>query len=202
MTSPRKNVPVAELIDLSGRGAIVTGGASGIGLAICHRFAEAGAGVFIVDAEGEKARQACRELEENGYEADRYCADVSWEAEVRDMVDTAVTKLGSIDILVNCAGIYPRISLEKMTGDDFERVVAVNLTGTFLCGREVSQRMVAVGRGGSILNIASIDAVHPSGKGCRLMTPPKVAWCPSPEAWRWNWGGMTSGLTLSPREQF
>ncbi len=72
MTSPRKNVPVAKLIDLSGRGAIVTGGASGIGLAVCHRFAEAGAGVFIVDTAGEKARQACRELEENGYEADRY----------------------------------------------------------------------------------------------------------------------------------
>jgi 2-deoxy-D-gluconate 3-dehydrogenase len=145
--SPQKYIPISKLIDLNGRGAIVTGGASGIGFAVCL------------------AGRACQELRDNGYVADSCTADVSREEEVRDMVSAAVTKLGSIDILVNSAGIYPRIPLEKMTGDDFERVVSINLTGTFLCGREVSQRMVAARKGGSIINIASIDAVHPSADG-------------------------------------
>jgi len=66
---------------------------------------------------------------------------------------------------VNSAGIYPRIPLAQMTGDDFEQVISVNLKGTFLCSREVSQQMIAQRRGGCIINIASIDAIHPSSEG-------------------------------------
>jgi len=90
---------------------------------------------------------------------------VSREAEVKNMVKTAVKEIGGIDILVNNAGIYPRIPLAQMTGDDFDQVISVNLKGVFLCSREVSQQMIVQRRGGCIINIASIDAIHPSTEG-------------------------------------
>ena len=81
------------------------------------------------------------------------------------MVSAAMEKAGGIDILVNNAGIFPRISFAQMTGDDFEQVIAVNLKGTFLCSREVSQQMIAQERGGCIINLASIAALRPAAKG-------------------------------------
>lgn len=165
MVSPKDYIPVNRLIDLTDKVTIVTGGATGIGFTISYRLAEAGAGLLIVDANGEKAQQASQELRSYGYQASSLQCDVSREEEVRNMVKTAVKQMGSVDILVNNAGIYPRIPLAQMTGGDFEQVVSVNLKGTFLCTREVSQQMIAQGRGGCIINIASIDAIHPSSEG-------------------------------------
>ena len=165
MTSPNEPTPLGELIDLTGKRAIVTGGAMGIGFAISYRLAEAGATVLIVDVSDEKAPQASQELRGYGYQASSLPCDVSREDAVRNMVKAAVREMGGIDILVNNAGIYPQIPLAQMTGDDFEQVISVNLKGTFLCSREVSQQMMAQGRGGCIINIASIDAIHPSSEG-------------------------------------
>jgi len=165
MTSPQDYIPVNKLMDLTDKVAIVTGGAAGIGFAISYRLAEAGASVLIVDVNGEKAQQASQKLRNYGYRASSLRCDVSCEEEVRSMVKTAAKKMGGIDILVNNAGIYPRIPLAQMTGGDFEQVVSVNLKGTFLCSREVSQRMLEQGRGGCIINITSIDAIHPSSEG-------------------------------------
>lgn len=165
MNSAKEIVPLSELIDLTGKGAVITGGAAGIGFAIACRLAEAGASVLIVDADGEKAVQASRELRDCGYRAGSIQCDVSNEEEVRAVVEIAMKELGGIGILVNNAGIYPRRPLAEMTGEDFDRVMAVNLRGTFLCCREVSQRMIAQKRGGCIINIASIDAIRPSSEG-------------------------------------
>ena len=165
MTSPQDYIPVNELMDLTGKVAIVTGGAAGIGFAISYRLAEAGASVLIVDVNDEKAQQASQKLNSYGYRTSSLRCDVSCEEEVRSMVKTAAKKMSGINILVNNAGIYPRIPLAQMTGDDFEKVVSVNLKGTFLCSREVSRQMVEQGRGGCIINITSIDAIHPSSEG-------------------------------------
>ena len=81
------------------------------------------------------------------------------------MVSHAVKKMGSVHILVNNAGIYPRKQLVEMNGDDFENVTAVNLLGTFLCSRYISEEMIKQRQGGCIINIASIEAVHPSSTG-------------------------------------
>ena len=158
-------ISTRELVDLSRKRAVVTGGATGIGLAISLRLAEAGAVVVVADMNIEAARKASREISDCGYQVVPMQCDVSREDQVRQMVDSAVQNLGGIDILVNNAGIYPRIPLAQITGDSFDQVMAVNLKGTFLCCREVSQRMIGQGRGGCIINIASIDAVHPSSKG-------------------------------------
>lgn len=162
MTARRSYPPLSDLISLAGRRAVVTGGAAGLGLAICRRMAEAGAEVLVADIDGEGAEKAARELEAAGRRATSVQCDVSREEAVRNMVRTAVERMGGIDILVNNAGVYPRIPLPQMKTEEFEAVLAVNLRGTFLCSREASVRMIEQGRGGCIINIGSIDSVHPS----------------------------------------
>jgi 2-deoxy-D-gluconate 3-dehydrogenase len=157
--------PLRKLIGLEGKGAIVTGGARGIGLAISKRLAEAGAAVLIADTDTEEARNAVNEFKSIGYRVQHVSCDVTEEDEVRRMVANALKKLGSINILVNNAGIYPRKSLDKMTGEDFQKVISVNLEGTFLCSRYVSEAMILANKGGCIINIASIEALHPSSTG-------------------------------------
>lgn len=162
MNARRDYPPISELISLADKRAIVTGGATGLGYAICRRLAEAGAQVLIADIDGEEARKASGELVNTGYQAIPVLCDVSSEEAVREMVNTAVERMGGIDILVNNAGIYPRIPLASMKTEDFEHVLAVNLKGTFLCSREVSNRMIEQGQGGCIINMGSIDSLHPS----------------------------------------
>lgn len=165
MVPKTKYTPSKDLINLSSKSAIVTGGAAGIGLAISHRLAEAGATVIIADKNLEGAQKAAQELAGYGYQAIPLQCDVSSEEEVCQMVAKVVVETGSIDILVNNAGIYPRVPLAEVTGDNFDQVLAVNLKGTFLCCREVSQKMIEQRKGGCIINITSIDSIHPSSRG-------------------------------------
>ena len=165
MVPKKEYVPTKDLISLTTKSAIVTGGATGIGFAISRRLAEAGATVVIVDKNPEGAEKAAQELVDYGYQAILLQCDVSREEEVCKMVAEAVEKTDGIDILVNNAGIFPRVPLAEVTGDDFDQVLAVNLKGTFLCCREVSRKMIEFKRRGSIINIVSIDSVHPSSTG-------------------------------------
>jgi NAD(P)-dependent dehydrogenase (short-subunit alcohol dehydrogenase family) len=157
--------PLENLYKLEGKGAIVTGGAKGIGLAISRRLAEAGAQVLIVDTDDEEARKAVTELESLGYIAGSVHCDVTKETDVQQMVVYAAANLGSVDVLVNNAGVYPRKSLDEMTREDFQDVISINLAGTFLCSRYASDAMISGRKGGSIINIASIEALHPSSTG-------------------------------------
>ncbi len=154
-----------ELLNLSGKTAIVTGGAVGIGFGISRRLAEAGANVLVADVNAENAEKAKQELLADGWKADAVQADVSNEADVERMVGKATEAFGGVDILVNNAGIYPSILVMNMTAADFDRVLAINLKGLFLCTKKVAERMIAQGRGGKIINITSIDALHPSSIG-------------------------------------
>ena len=153
---------VAELLDLTGKTAIVTGGAAGIGQGISRRLAEAGASVLIADIDGEGARLAAKELSEAGYRAAGTTADVGDEFDVRDVIDEAVRLFGGVDILVNNAGIYPNVPLAELEPGTFDRVVAVNLRGVYLFTKFTSELMKKQGRGGRIINVTSIDALHPS----------------------------------------
>jgi 2-deoxy-D-gluconate 3-dehydrogenase len=156
---------INKLLNLSGKVAIVTGGAVGIGYGISYRFAEAGASVVIATRNEEQGEGAARELRSVGWETTAIRTDVSDEASVKNMVEETVRKYGSIDILVNNAGIYPQIPLSMMTLEDFNKVIAINLDGVFLCTKYVSERMIAQKKGGKIINITSIDALHPSSIG-------------------------------------
>lgn len=161
----QENTPLKELLNLEGKGAVITGGAMGIGLGISRRLAEAGAAVLIADYNAEEAENATTELRSQGYHSHFVRCDITSEAEVENMVAEAGNTLGSVDILVNNAGIYPRKAIQEMKASDFEDVISVNLTGTFLCSRYASQKMIEKGKGGCIINIASIEALHPSSTG-------------------------------------
>ena len=155
-----------ELIDLTDRTAIVTGGAMGIGLGIARRLHEAGASVVVADldaAAGEDATEALRAQRADSALAVR--CDVSDSESVERMVDAAAEAFGGVDILVNNAGIFPMLPLSELDLETFQRVIDVNLTGLFLCTKAASARMIAQGKGGRIVNVTSIDALHPSMVG-------------------------------------
>lgn len=160
-----ENLPINKLLDLSGKVAIVTGGAMGIGLGITSRLAEAGAAVVIADKSLEDAEKAAADLVSKGWKVKAVAADVSSEVDVSNLVEDTVKTFGGLDILVNNAGIYPNIPVSKMTLQDFEKVLAVNLKGAFLCTKYVAEQMIVQGRGGKIINVTSIDALHPSMAG-------------------------------------
>jgi 2-deoxy-D-gluconate 3-dehydrogenase len=154
-----------ELVNLHGNNAIVTGGATGIGAAIAGRFAEAGARVMIADTDSESVEKTSQEINKYGKQVSFIKCDVSEEEQVKTMVRYAVKEMGGLQILVNNAGIYPRKPLAEMNGNDFDNVIAVNLLGTFLCSRYASEEMIKQRQCGCIINIASIEAVHPSSTG-------------------------------------
>lgn len=157
--------PISNIMNLSGKVAIVTGGANGIGLGIVYRLAEAGASVVVADLNKEEADKAAAEITAKGWKAKGAGVDVSNEGDVKRLVGEVVSDSGSVDILVNNAGVYPNIPVSKMTLSDFEKVLAVNLKGVFLCTKYASEQMIKQGRGGKIINVTSIDALHPSSVG-------------------------------------
>lgn len=152
-------VALAELISLRGRVAVVTGGAQGLGRAIARRLAEAGADVVIGDLNLGLAHDAAAALEAGG--SARVVAtslDVTDSASIAAAAELAVSELGGLDIWVNNAGVYPNIRIFEMSDADWDRVFAVNARGVFAGSREAARRMVAAGKGGVIVNIASTAA--------------------------------------------
>jgi 3-oxoacyl-[acyl-carrier protein] reductase len=140
---------------LKGRKAIVTGGAAGIGKAIATRLAQAGVDVAVSDVNLEGATQTCGELAAHGVKAVPCKFDVGSFAEVQEAVDKLVADLGTVHILVNNAGIARDNLLLRMTEQDFDRVLTVNLKGAFNMTKAVMRTMLKE-RWGRIINIASV----------------------------------------------
>jgi 2-deoxy-D-gluconate 3-dehydrogenase len=150
--------------DLTGRAVIVTGGAMGIGFGIVQRFVQAGANVVLADLDGDLAVSKVAELEGPG-KAVAVEVDVADPDAGRRLVDECVASFGAVDVLVNNAGIYPMTPLLDMTRQAWEKVIEVNLTGLAFISKAVGLRMKEQGTGGRIINIASIDSLHPSMVG-------------------------------------
>jgi 2-deoxy-D-gluconate 3-dehydrogenase len=157
--------PIGKLLDLTGKTAIVTG-AVGIGYGIAYRLAEAGANVAIASLHKDEVYNTTADLTKAGWSAMAIGGtDVSNEEDVKRIMKETVSAYGGIDILVNNAGIYPTVPVMQMSSSDFERVLAVNLKSVFLCSKYAVEQMIKQGRGGKIINITSIDALHPSSVG-------------------------------------
>ncbi len=156
------NEPVTEFFNLKGRTAIVTGSGLGIGKAAALRLAEAGAAVLVADRQEEAARGTVDEIRSRGGRAAACVADVSLPAEAGRITAEAVAAFGGVDILVNNASIYPPAMLMDVTEQDWDRVLNINLKGVMFCSQAAAKRMIEGGRGGKIINIASVNAVHPS----------------------------------------
>ncbi len=154
---------------IEGKNVLVTGGSSGIGQAIAVRFAEYGANVAInylrqpeEAAETEEQVHACvASVQRAGVKDVLVQGDVSNEGDVVRMVADAVEGLGGIDVLVNNAGIQISRPTEELSSDDFDRVLAVNLRGSFLCAREAIRHFLAEDKPGSIVNISSVHQLIP-----------------------------------------
>jgi len=140
---------------LDGQVALVTGGASGIGRAIAIALAEAGAAVAVTDLDGPAAERVAAELAARGKQAIGRLLDVTDERAVSAVTDAVATQFKRLDVLVNSAGFGARGASETLALDTWNKVIAVNLTGSFLCAREAGRRMLDRGHG-SIVNIASI----------------------------------------------
>ena len=140
---------------LEGRVAVVTGAASGIGRGIAVAFAREGADVALVDLVAEAdAGAALAEVRAHGREPLFVRADVADEADVRAMAEQVLGQFGRVDVLVNNAGIFTQSLVEDLPVADWDRVLAVNLRGTFLCTRVLLGQMLERGSG-RVINIAS-----------------------------------------------
>lgn len=148
---------------LAGRRALVTGGATGIGRATARRLASEGAAVCVnYIGDSGPADEVVAEVAGAGGTAIAVEADVSHERQVTDLFTRAGGELeGTVDLLVNNAGVQAAFSLLEMPLEEWERVLAVNLTGAFLCAREAARGLVEAGRPGAIVNVSSVHEVIP-----------------------------------------
>jgi len=143
---------------LEGKGALITGGASGIGRAIAERFAREGARVLVTDY-AEAGVETAQAIEAAGGKAKFFRADISDSAQVRQMAGAALQFCANVDILCNAAGILYYGTILETSEETWARVMGVNLTGTFLCCRAILPHMIERGSG-SIINLASTTGAH------------------------------------------
>jgi NAD(P)-dependent dehydrogenase (short-subunit alcohol dehydrogenase family) len=137
---------------LNGKVAVVTGGARGIGLAIAQRFAREGARVVVADILADEARQAAADI---GGRAFGVALDVTDMASIQALVATVVKEAGGIDVLVNNAAIFDMAPIVEVTEASWDKQFAINTKGLFFTLQAVAKQMIAQGRGGKIVNMAS-----------------------------------------------
>lgn len=148
---------LAELMSLKGRNAVITGAAWGLGKATARRLAEAGASVLIGDIDADSAARTAAELAEAiGARVISAHSDAGDSASVIRLAETAVRELGGIDIWVNNAGLPSSVPIFDLSEDEFDKVVAITLKGTFVGARAAAKHMVDAGKGGVIVNVASL----------------------------------------------
>jgi len=154
-----------DLFNLSGRVAIITGGARGIGFAIAKGLASSGALGVIADVNSDGAEEAAAMIRAEGLQAKSIVVDVTKRDSAQDMVTQTMKEPGQIDILVNCAGIILRKPIEEVTDTEWDSVMDVNLRGVFLCSQIAGREMIKRKRG-KIINISSnIAQVLQHGRG-------------------------------------
>lgn len=144
---------------LEGKVAIITGSGRGIGEATAVKFAQEGARVVVCDVNPEDAAKTAEKIKESGGEALALKIDVTRIEEVEEMVQKTVNEFKKLDILVNNAGITADAKLVKMTQEQFDKVISVNLKGVFNCGQAAAKVMVEQGNG-VILNAASVVGLY------------------------------------------
>ncbi len=178
-------------VSLENKVAIITGAARGIGYAVAKRFVTDGAKVVIADVDDQAGQSAVDDLSKIGDVTYIHC-NVAERLDVRNLVAETINAYGDVDILVNNAGIVVGADFLELEEDDFDRVLSVNLKGTFLCSQAVARHMVEKvqngGQPGTIINMSSVNAV--------LAIPSQIPYCVSK-------GGIsqltkTTALALAP----
>ncbi len=142
-----------------GKCALVTGGGNGIGRAVCLAFSREGAAVAVFDISRDHAEATAQDVRNAGGNALAFTADVGDPEAVQTVVERTAAGLGAIDVLVNSAGIREIIPFLDLPFAEWRRVIATNLTGTFLFAQSSARQMVAQGRGGKIVNVSSVAGI-------------------------------------------
>ena len=151
------NQNILDRMRLDGKIAFVTGGARGIGYSIALALAQAGAELAIIDLDVDKAHESAKQIQaETGHKAIAYRADITKQDDIQQVVDAIVQDFGKLDIAFCNAGICINTKAEEMTLEDWNKVLAVNLTGVFLTAQAAGKVMLQQGRG-SIINTASMS---------------------------------------------
>ncbi len=147
--------PGVKQFDLTGKSAIVTGGSKGLGLSMAAGLASAGANVMLANRNKEEGELAAKELSNAfGTTVLSFVADVADKKQTEEMVQSALDAFGKLDILINSAGINIRGAIDEVSPEDFQKVMNVNVTGTWLCNRAVTPHMKK-NKSGRIINLAS-----------------------------------------------
>jgi len=155
----------------AGKIVLVTGAQQGIGRAMAVEFAAAGADIAVNWLDDQRAaEQVANQVRGCGRRATLVKADVAQIEQVRSMVSAAQDALGPIDVLVNNAGVFPRVPFLEMTENDWNHVLDVNLKGSCFCAQSVAKAMVSAGRPGVIINLTSGAAFRSSPKGVHYVT--------------------------------
>jgi NAD(P)-dependent dehydrogenase (short-subunit alcohol dehydrogenase family) len=152
---------VRQLLDLTGRVAMITGGSMGLGLQMAKGLAEMGANLVLCARKKEGCESAAEELSGLGVATLALACDVTSPASVQEVVETTITQYGRIDILINNAGTSWGAPTEEMRLEQWNKVLNTNLTGTFLCSQAVGKVMIGQKRG-KIINVASIAGMFGS----------------------------------------
>jgi gluconate 5-dehydrogenase len=153
-----------DLFRLDGKTVIVTGGGRGLGRYMAEALSDAGANLVLCSRKLEPLEEVRDEIEARGGEALALLCDVTEQEDVEKVVSAAIEAFGSIDVLVNNSGATWGAPPTEMPSEQFDRVLAVNVRGTFLMSRAAGRRMIERGSGGTIINVASIAALvggHP-----------------------------------------
>jgi NAD(P)-dependent dehydrogenase (short-subunit alcohol dehydrogenase family) len=153
--------------DLTGKAAIVTGGAQGIGFGCVRMLYQAGASVLIADKNGAAAKASIERISDtvDPSRVEAVEADVTRPSDIDTMVAACESTFGSINVLVNNAGIVPVELLPDLRPSSLRQALAVNVEGVVLSTQAAAKAMIAQGTGGAIVNIASMDALHPTYPG-------------------------------------
>lgn len=154
-----KTRDLTDFFSLAGKSALVTGGASGLGLAVAEGFAQFGAAVSVVDIDLEAAREVADGIAAAGGRAIALRCDVADHDQVVGTVAATIEAFGQIDVLVSNAGIGDRAPAEEMTLEQWRRVVDINLSGAWYFDQAVGKHMIERGIGGSIINTSSITSL-------------------------------------------
>lgn len=166
---------------------LVSGGSRGIGKALAKGLAERGARVFIASRDEATLKQAASEMSTPDNSVEWIICNVANPGQISKMVETVVQKAGRIDSLINVAGINVRKRVEQYSVEEFDRILNVNLKGAFFVAQEVGKRMIAQGKGGTIVNIDSLNSHRPL-KGVQPYAMSKAAVSTMTRGMAMEWG--------------
>jgi len=180
---------ILQLFDLSGQTAVITGGSRGLGLQMAHALGEAGARIMLCARKADELEAACADLQDGGIDARWVAADCAVEADLQKLVSETLQRMGDIDILVNNAGASWGAPAQDDPVAAWDKVMNLNVRGYFLLSQLVGRQSM-IGRGGRIINVASIAGLggNPHGMGTLAYNTSKGAVINFTRALACEWG--------------